>query len=72
MSPTAPASPNADPPVNPPMLTQPASIAGCAEPPEARLKKKVKGKKAKDEKVRKETEDKQKVETPYPSGISPR
>ncbi len=58
------------PPPNSPMPTvptQPASVGNCADAPVARTRKK-----ATDKRAREEAEEKQKVETPYPSGISPR
>jgi len=64
-------SPAADPPDEPPVIDQPADVGGCADAP-AITNKKAKDKKTKDEKATEEAEEKQKVETPYPSGISRR
>lgn len=60
-----------DPTVVPPKITQPGVASGCADDPTA-AKTKATGKKAKDEKVREETEETQKVEIPYLSGTSRR
>jgi vanadium chloroperoxidase len=72
MTPNSPAvnPPIETPPANSPMPTvpaQPASVGHCADAPVARTRKK-----ATDKKAREEAEEKQKVEIPYPSGISQR
>ena len=61
----------ADPPDEPPVINQPADVSGCAGT-QALTKKKAKDKKPRAEKIKEEAEEKQKVEIPYPRGLSPR
>lgn len=61
-----------DPPVKSSVIMQPADVLGCADNPTAAKTKKTKDKKTKDEKAKEAAEEKRKVETPYPDGISPR
>ncbi len=75
ITPTASALPPIKtPPANSPMPTipeQPASVGNCADSPVLTARKKTTAK-AKNKKAEEEIDEKQKVETPFPSGISPR